>query len=307
MTIPARSESLWQSIGTAISTCTSRSFEIAHVRPVSGGCINSTVVIDDGTNRYFVKLNSANHAGMFEAEADGLRELSRPEGLRVPWPVCCGMRDEYAWLVLEYLDLKDPGQMRSSANGDWRLAGRGLAMLHRHRQERYGWHRDNTIGSTPQTNSYTDDWVEFLRKQRIGYQLELAARNGYGGRLQSRGLQLLESLPHLFSDYAPDASLLHGDLWSGNIGFVDNGQPVVFDPAVYYGDRETDVAMTELFGGFAHDFYCGYEEVWPLADGYQVRKHLYNLYHLLNHLNLFGSGYRSQCESLIDSVLAQLD
>lgn len=301
MTISAQSEQLWRSIGSAIGACTNQSFEIAHIRPVSGGCINSTVVIENGNSSYFVKLNSATCASMFEAEADGLRELSAADALRVPLPVCCGNDDEYAWLVLE-----DLGPMQSATSADWRLAGGSLAMMHRYRQKRYGWHRNNTIGSTPQENHHTDIWVEFLSNHRIGYQFDLAARNGYGGRLQTRGRELLEKLPEMFTEYVPDASLLHGDLWSGNIGFTASGQAVVFDPAVYYGDRETDVAMTELFGGFADDFYRGYEEVWPLDHGYRVRKHLYNLYHLLNHLNLFGRGYLSQCESLIDRVLAQL-
>ena len=302
MTIPSRSDQLWRSIGTDISACTNQRFEIARIRPVSGGCISSAVVIENGNSSYFVKLSSATAINMFEAEVDGLRELSRAGALRIPSPVCCGKEGKYAWLVLEYL-----GPMRSSASADWCLAGRSLAMMHQYRQKRYGWHRDNTIGSTPQENNYADNWVEFLSNRRIGYQLDLAARNGYGRRLQTRGRKLLDCLPDMFSDYVPDASLLHGDLWSGNIAFLENGQPAVFDPAVYYGDRETDVAMTELFGGFAHDFYHGYEEVWPLEHGYRVRKHLYNLYHLLNHLNLFGHGYLSQCESVIDHVLTRCD
>ena len=303
MTTPASSDPVWQSISTAIGARTKQSFALANIRPISGGCINDAAVIDNGDNRvYFVKLNAANCADMFEAEADALGELSAAKALRVPSPVCFGSDDQYAWLVLEYL-----GEVKLRSNGNWALAGRELARMHQSRQKQYGWRRDNTIGSTPQPNDYSGDWVEFLRQQRIGYQLDLAARNGYGGRLLTHGHRLLDGLPTLFADYIPDASLLHGDLWSGNIGFVDNGEPVVFDPAVYYGDRETDVAMTELFGGFADDFYRGYEEVWPLDQGYRVRKHVYNLYHLLNHLNLFGTGYVLQCESVIDLVLAQLD
>ena len=300
---PAANAPVWRSISNAISTRTRRPFALAHVRPVAGGCINDTLVIDDGdAGSYFVKLNAASCADMFEAEADALGELSGARALRVPSPVCVGSDDQYAWLVLEYL-----GEVKSRSNGNWTLAGRQLAMMHQCRQKQYGWHRDNTIGSTPQLNHYCDDWIDFLRRQRIGYQLDLAERNGHRGQLQARGQRLLERLPDLFANYVPDASLLHGDLWSGNIGFVENSQPVVFDPAVYYGDRETDVAMTELFGGFADDFYRGYEEIWPLDRGYRVRKHVYNLYHLLNHLNLFGTGYLPGCESLIDLMLTQLD
>lgn len=302
MMTPASNNPVWRSISSAISACTNQSFALAHVHPVSGGCINDTAVISGSNASFFVKLNARKYADMFEAEADGLSELSSTEALRVPSPVCFGIDDQYAWLVLEYL-----GEVKSRSNGNWALAGRELAMMHQNRRKQYGWHRNNTIGSTPQLNTYSENWIEFLREQRIGHQLDLAARNGHGGRLQTRGHRLLDKLPQLFADYVPDASLLHGDLWSGNIGFVENGEPVVFDPAVYYGDRETDVAMTELFGGFADDFYRGYEEVWPLDRGYRLRKHVYNLYHLLNHLNLFGAGYLPQCESLIDLVLAQLD
>ncbi|MGD2139176.1 MAG: fructosamine kinase family protein [Burkholderiales bacterium] len=305
MRIPAANESVWQSIGAAICENTGQPFAITNVTPVSGGCINKTVVIDDGLRSFFVKLNVAASAGMFEAETDGLRELDKAGALRVPQPVCHGSDGKHAWLVLEFLDLS--GSSRPGAAQGWEQAGHALALTHRCRQRRYGWHRDNTIGSTPQINTCADDWVEFLRLQRIGMQLDLAARNGYRGLLRSRGPQLLDALPQFFADYTPDASLLHGDLWSGNIGFISGGQPVVFDPAVYYGDRETDIAMTELFGGFTRDFYRAYEAVWPLDRGYGVRKHLYNLYHLLNHLNLFGLGYLSQCEAAIDHLLAQLD
>ena len=303
MMTPAASDPIWHSIGSAISARADRTFALANVRAVSGGCVNNTVVIDDCNGRnFFVKLNTANYADMFAAEADGLHALSGTKTLRTPAPVCFGSNDQYAWLVLEYL-----GKLQSRSNGSWNLAGRELALMHQSRGKQYGWHRDNTIGSTPQINTCSESWVEFLRQQRIGYQLDLADRNGHRGRLLTRGHRLLDELPTLFTDYTPDVSLLHGDLWSGNIGFVENGEPVVFDPAVYYGDRETDIAMTELFGGFADEFYRGYEDVWPLDRGYRDRKHIYNLYHLLNHLNLFGTSYLRQCELLIDRVLAQLD
>ncbi len=301
MPVPAKSDDLWRSISAAIEDCTGQSFDIEKVQPLAGGCINNAVIIVDGNLSYFVKLNSAQYGDMFEAEAEGLRELSAANALRAPQPVCFGTEGEHAWLVLENL-----GELRSRAAKDWSQLGRGLALMHRYHQKRYGWHRDNTIGSTPQINNYSDDWVEFLQRHRIGYQLDLAARNGYDARLQQRGRQLIDHLPQLFSSYIPDASLLHGDLWSGNIGFLPDGQPVLFDPAVYYGDREADIAMTELFGGFAVEFYQAYEDAWPLDQGYRIRKHLYNLYHLLNHLNLFGGGYLGQCESAIDRLLAQV-
>lgn len=307
MPIPGRSASVWKSISTALSACTRQAFAVEYIRPVSGGCINDTAIIGDSSSSYFVKLNSALYADMFAAEADGLRDLAHAHALRVPTPLCCGNDDEYAWLVLEDLALENTGQPRPQATPDWAQLGRGLALMHRRQQQRYGWHRDNSIGSTPQSNDYSDNWIEFVRDRRIGFQLDLAARNGYDKRLQSRGRDLLDSLPQLFAGHVPAASLLHGDLWSGNVAFLGDGRPVVFDPAVYYGDRETDIAMTELFGGFAPAFYCAYQSEWPLEQGHSVRKHLYNLYHLLNHLNLFGGGYLAQCQATIDKLLAQVD
>jgi fructosamine-3-kinase len=159
-----------------------------------------------------------------------------------------------------------------------------LAKLHRVTGPRFGWHRDNHIGLSPQQNSWCDDWATFFWERRIRPQAERAG-------LQIKRTKLLEN-------HKPQPSLLHGDLWSGNVGFTAEG-PVIFDPAVYYGDREADLAMTELFGGFPDEFYRAYDEAFPLEEGYEQRKHLYNLYHLLNHLNIFGEGYRGQVETTL--------
>ncbi|MDH5513031.1 MAG: fructosamine kinase family protein, partial [Gammaproteobacteria bacterium] len=181
--------------------------------------------------------------------------------------------------------------------------GRELAQMHRATQKQFGWRHDNTIGSTPQINTPASDWVGFWREHRLGFQLELAARNGRN--LMRRGERLLADLGNFFRTYHPEPSLLHGDLWGGNVGATE-GQPVIFDPAVYYGDREADLAMTELFGGFSARFYQAYQEAWPLDTGYKVRKTLYNLYHVLNHFNLFGGGYASQAERMMDALLGDL-
>ncbi|MFV2061542.1 MAG: fructosamine kinase family protein, partial [Gammaproteobacteria bacterium] len=141
---------------------------------------------------------------------------------------------------------------------------------------------------------------------RLGFQLELAGQNSYRGSLQKKGDKLMEKMSGLFPDGNPDASLLHGDLWSGNMAVLDTAMPVIFDPAIYYGDRETDIAMTELFGGFSENFYRAYNEHFPLDSGYSIRKTFYNIYHILNHLNLFGGGYGQQAESMIDKVLSEL-
>jgi fructosamine-3-kinase len=190
--------------------------------------------------------------------------------------------------------------------GDAAQFGAQLAKLHRVYSTNFGWLMDNTIGVTPQVNTPNLDWVAFWREHRLNFQLRLAQGNGYGGALQSKGQHLSEVFPELFANYSPRASLLHGDLWGGNHDVDIEGNPVIYDPAVYYGDREADLAMTELFGGFGNMFYRAYNEHYPLDEGYRVRKNLYNLYHILNHLNLFGGGYGVQAVQMMESILAEL-
>jgi fructosamine-3-kinase len=265
---------------------------------VSGGQINQFMTVSHGNTQYFIKLNSAGRLEMFEAEMAGLLALASTATIRVPQPVCYGEDGQTAFLVLEHLDLHSQG-----------LTGRlgeELAAMHRVTSDRFGWQQDNTIGLTPQINSTHRDWLEFWSSCRLGYQLRLAARNGYAGRLQSAGEKLLETMHGFFETYQPKPSLLHGDLWSGNYAYLENGRPVIYDPAVYFGDRETDLAMTELFGGFSKGFYEAYSSAYPMDEGYSTRKHLYNLYHVLNHLNMFGVAYLVQAESLINRLLSEL-
>lgn len=288
----------WSTIAKRVKEAIGAPFDPSPPVAVSGGCINSAFRLGDATRTFFVKTNRAALLDMFEAEAAGLDTLADSQTLRVPRPVCTGTCDGVAFIVMEYLA---PG--RGSRLG-WQLAGERLAAMHRVSSTTFGWSRDNTIGATPQPNSRDADWVAFWREQRLGHQLGLAARKGYGGRLQALGARLMDQLPALI-DHAPAASLLHGDLWGGNLGFTDNGEPMIFDPAVYFGDREADIAMTELFGGFDREFYAAYQAAWPLEAGYRVRKQLYNLYHILNHLNLFGGGYQGQAERMMQSLLAE--
>ena len=228
----------------------------------------------------FLKINDSAFADAFAAEADGLAAL-RAAGVRAPAPLAHGVAEEVAFLVLEYLAL--------DSGGDFAALGAMLAAAHRHAGPRFGWPRDNYIGASTQHNGWCDDWAQFWRERRLLPQIELAKRRGFE----------LEMPPveKILERHRPAPSLLHGDLWSGNAGFA--GGPVVFDPAVYYGDRETDLAMSELFGGFPRAFYAAYEEAFPLAPGYERRKPLYNLYHLLNHLNLFGGGYLAQVKEAL--------
>ncbi|MCP3871476.1 MAG: fructosamine kinase family protein [Gammaproteobacteria bacterium] len=287
----------WKPITDHLSQLSERPFKPGPPQRIGGGCINTTFILDDKEQRYFVKLNDSHLLSMFEAEAQGLEELQLSATIRVPRPICFGKTDQQAYLVLEFIDM--------TGRADPVSAGRQLAALHRTTSERFGWHRDNTIGSTPQPNEWYDNWMEFWREKRLGYQLTLAAENGYSGNLQRRGEILLQSLPSLL-EHQPVPSLTHGDLWSGNLAYDRDSQPVIYDPATCYADRETDLAMTELFGGFGSDFYAAYREAWPLIPGYSTRRTLYNLYHILNHLNLFGGGYGNQALGMIDRLLAEL-
>lgn len=265
-------------------------------RPVGGGDISAAWHLDTGDIDIFLKTGPTSSADMFAAEAEGLAELASANAVRVPAVLAVGQASNDAFLALEWLSFERP-----SRNIEIDL-GRRLAMLHRKVEDRFGWHRNNTIGLTPQKNEWSTDWVEFFRERRLGYQLQLARENGFTGELQQQGNRLLERLPAIFADYEPLPSLLHGDLWGGNWASA-GGEPVIFDPAVYYGDRETDLAMTRLFGGFGRGFYEAYEAAWPLQAGSPVRQQLYQLYHVLNHLNLFGGGYRGRALALIEALL----
>jgi protein-ribulosamine 3-kinase len=288
----------WTPIAAKIEESIGCSVNVTGAREAGGGCINEAFVLESDRGAYFIKCSAPDRLEMFVAEAEGLRELASTGTVRVPTPVCWGIAAGASFLVLEYLDLAGP-----SGTSQEEL-GRRLAMLHRVTRSKFGWHRNNTIGSTPQLNSWSDSWVEFWRTRRLGFQLETAGHNGHR-RVASKGDRVLDRLGSLFADHVCAPSLCHGDLWSGNVGATRAGDPVIFDPAVYFGDRETDIAMTELFGGFAPSFYAAYADLWPLPAGYALRRSLYNLYHVLNHLNLFGGGYAIQAEQLMDRLLAE--
>ncbi len=283
-------------VEAAVAAALGPGHAIERAAPASGGCIHDSFVVQCGSVSLFVKTNGAALAAAFAAEADGLAALIAA-GMRAPRPLGQGVAGRHAYLVMEYLDLAD--------RGDWGAMGRALAAMHRATGRQFGWRRDNFIGSTPQSNPGHDDWTGFWREARLLPQLALAGRNGLGLRLIDAGERLAAMLPRLLAGHAPQASLLHGDLWSGNAAFLAEGSPVLFDPAVYFGDREADLAMTELFGGFPRSFYAAYREAWPLNPGYELRRDLYNLYHVLNHANLFGGGYMAQAQALIGRLLAE--
>ncbi len=293
--------SLCQTLNQAISQFSGSPCKIQKVANIGGGSISRTVIAQTESARWFVKLNSADLHDLFEAEADGLSALSACPALRVPRVIAHGVSDRQAYLVLEHLNLQ-PLRERDSGTS----AARALAELHRIKGDRFGWHRNNFIGSTPQHNGVERNWPLFFARQRLLPQLELARRKGYKGKLTADGERLAEKLPAFFVDYQPSISLLHGDLWHGNTALDESGVLALYDPAVYYGDREADLAMSELFGGFPDSFYAAYRQSWSLADGFEQRKTLYNLYHVLNHLNLFGSGYLHQAERMVAMLLAEI-
>jgi len=326
---------MWTQIATHISQVIGERFEINNRRSVSGGCINQGYAVIGNTGTYFVKLNQASQVQMFEAEALGLKQMLETQTIRVPKPICWGTAADSAYIVLEWLELGGNSNTLS-----WEEMGRRLAAMHQASppqatekfkvgrlniessnlpypsgtatpngnafgeqpstpQGEFGWNQNNTIGSTPQINNWTSNWAEFFAEYRLGYQFQLARRRGGHFPQQDR---LLAAIGKLL-EHQPQPSLVHGDLWGGNASISKSGEPVIFDPATYVGDREVDIAMTELFGGFPPAFYRGYNEVWPMDSGYKQRKTLYNLYHILNHFNLFGGGYCSQANRMIEQIL----
>jgi len=325
-------------LAAALKDLRGQEIRIAGRTPVGGGCISRTslLALSDGS-RIFLKESSGSHPGFFRAEAEGLAALAghappggaleaepaaegrgkgaasagasfgRPfsaaewesparagRGVRVPMPLY--VRDDAGsqFLLLEHIE----GAKRRA--DFWEGFGRALALLHRNvTSERFGFAADNYIGDSPQENRWEEDWLLFFGEHRLRFQAELAARRGGADSALLAGVEaIVRRLPSLLS--RPDrASLLHGDLWGGNFMVGADGAVVLIDPAAYFGHREADLAMTELFGGFAAPFYGAYAELWPLEPGYEERKDLYNLYHLLNHLNLFGGSYAGSVRSIV--------
>jgi protein-ribulosamine 3-kinase len=289
-------DSLGKILEESLTRTTGKRFRISDRKGLGGGCINSAELLtgEDG-RQYFIKHNNVSFVPVFEAESVALRAIAETGAIRVPAPVGICQSGQTSALILEYLNL-------NSSNGDWGQMGRALARLHRSTGKSFGWPGDNWIGSTPQINTRVDSWLEFYSNCRLEPQIRWARKKSLS---LSAAEALLEALPSFFTNYSPSPSLLHGDLWGGNANFLEGGSPVVFDPASYFGDREADLAMTELFGGFPGEFYAAYEHEWPLDPGYRDRRDLYNLYHILNHFNIFGGGYGAQADSLIRSLLSK--
>ena len=263
-----------------------------------GGDINQAYRLTDGEQSWFVKTNEARLLSMFVAERRGLQQLTAANAIRVPRPLDVGVCEGQSYLLLEFVRLD--GRPAASA-----LAV-ALANLHQCCAEQFGNEYDNTIGLTPQINTQEDNWVYFWQQYRLGLQIELAGKRGLDSGMLDRLVSLQSRVGGFFHDYHPRASLLHGDLWSGNWSADSSGQPVIYDPACYFGDHEADLAMMELFGNPGERFFSVYREHFPIDDGYAQRKTLYNLYHIVNHALLFGGGYAAQASRMADQLLASL-
>ncbi len=289
---------LWQKIESEISDYLGEAYRIQDKHSVAGGDINNAFKISDGRNSFFVKTNRSQLEYMFKAEAKALQQIFESQTIKVPEPIKFGICGHESYLIMSWLNLS------GSPGGE--KFGQKMASLHQVVNDQFGFYVDNTIGSTHQLNSWSNDWIDFWQKQRLGFQLKLAKKNGFGGQLYGMGAKLIEKTPLFFESYQPVASLLHGDLWAGNWSSDEAGNPVIFDPASYYGDREADLAMMELFGNPGRKFFEAYNEVFPVDEGYTIRKSFYNVYHILNHANLFGASYAMQAQNMIENLLAEL-
>ena len=290
--------SLQQQIETAITMATGRGAHYKNQQAVAGGSINDTRKVTMADDRvYFIKphARAGRYPGMFSTEFEALSLLLATGTIRVPGPVTVG--EEF--IVLEAFT-------SGSRKPDWpERLGRQLALLHRHtRQEKFGFSRDNYLGTTRQPNRWSNDWLNFWRDQRLGWQLRLfAAKTDAGDPLLRLGEILLASLDQFLGRLDEPAVLLHGDLWSGNAAADEKGDPIIFDPASYYGHREAEIGMMRLFGGFGPRCEAAYAEIWPLQTGSEQRIALYRLYHELNHLNLFGGSYYQSCLSTMKTLV----
>jgi fructosamine-3-kinase len=291
----------WHEVEQQLSKVLNSPIQLVKRDNISGGCINQAWKLTDTTGKeFFIKTNSVALKDMFSAEASGLIEIEKSKTIRSPRVLAHGSTTTFSYLALEFIPL--------TSQINQQKLGEQLAQMHQfiHPEKTYGWRYDNYIGSTPQTNQYHSDWIEFWKSQRLLYQLSLDQAKGYSNSAYDDGLKLADSLEVFFSNYQPTSSLLHGDLWGGNCASDASANPVIYDPAVYYGDKETDIAMTELFGGFSNDFYTAYNKCYALDSGYKTRKTLYNLYHILNHYNLFGGGYAKQAENMTKQLLSEI-
>jgi fructosamine-3-kinase len=284
---------MWHFISEQIGQKIDRDFICNDIREITDGDSHQAYKISDGKQRFFVKVNHKEQLANFKAESEGLEHLEKTELFRVPKVICFGTVSKHSFLVLEHIS------MNTGNKESWFGFGQKLAQQHQSQsQDMYGWQEDNFIGLTPQPNQWQKKWSAFFAEQRIGFMLMLLAERGH--RLADID-KSVEAIKQVLNGHNPLPSMLHGDLWQGNTGF-HHEQAVIFDPAFYYGDREADLAMTELFSRFPTEFYHGYDSVWPLDDDYEYRKSVYQLYHMLNHALLFGGQYLQSAKGTLNNL-----
>jgi protein-ribulosamine 3-kinase len=264
--------------------------ELKSIKFLTGGCINQTILADTSSGQFFIKWNAPGLSAMFEAEAKGLDLLAKAGVIRVPEVYYYGNNDACSYLILEFVERE------AQAKNFWKNFGTALSMLHRHTRPRFGLDFNNYIGSLPQQNHLNETWIDFFIQNRLEAQLKIGLDKGMLDSEAEQGFQrLYKKLPGLLPEEQP--ALIHGDLWSGN--FIVAGQVCLIDPAVYYGNREAEIAFTKLFGGFDQEFYHSYEDSFPMTAGFEQRSDIYNLYPLLIHVNLFGGSYLNQVKQIL--------
>jgi len=271
----------------------SSEFQVFSARPLGGGSINEVYHLRTSAGSFCLKYNlSEAYPKMFETEAKGLELLAKTSALKVPEVIFQSTLAYYSFIVLDYIP---PAPEIKGFFADF---GRSLARLHRHKGVLFGLDYNNYMGSLAQHNCYHYGWVDFFAEERLVRQVDLAVSKGL---LDASGEKLFENLYLKLDDLLPEEPpcLVHGDLWSGNFIVSDQGKACLIDPAVYYGNREVDLAMSTLFGGFSQEFYTSYDAEYPLIAGWKERLDLYKLYPLLVHLNLFGSSYLGSILSIL--------
>ncbi len=295
MDTPADHTAIKECLGQLIVHHTGAKVEKLSLVPVAGGCINQTFKVISSAGNFFVKLNSAaRFPGMFQCEADALRLLAATATLRVPEVLAKGQCGDTAFILLELINPARPGV------NFWENFGSRLAALHQTSAAKFGFEHDNYIGSLSQSNKFHSTWAEFFIAERLEPMITLARRKRLmPADTEKQFTRFYKHLPSVFPPEKP--SLIHGDLWSGNYMADENGEPCAIDPAIYFGCREMDIAMSKLFGGFDQGFYIAYDQVLPLEKGWRERIDLCNLYPLLVHLNLFGSSYLSEIRRIVSA------
>ena len=291
---------MWHFISEHISEATGQFFNCQRADSVTGGQTHACFIIRDESHRYFVKTRRYDDTQQLFHEAEGLKALSQTKAILVPKVICHGVTKNEApnmeYLVLCYCRFITPDL------NSYFVLGEQLAQLHRlNEYTSYGWPHDNFIGLSVQTNGRAASWADFFAEKRIGSMLERLIASNAWHKSDGNADEIVEYARNALSLHQPHPSLLHGDLWKGNVGFTKKG-PVIYDPAVYVGDAETDLAMAELFGGFPDAFFQGYNNVSPIEKNYNQRKPIYQLYHILNHGLLFGAHYIVQAKDIINDI-----